>query len=91
MKHLSLVVAVSAIALVTAGPAAAHRQTVAPPGQDEPVILNDPISRTFAQAHCHAQSPAIVAGASGGVVVFTPTGHLDCDPILNPGGQTTGP
>jgi hypothetical protein len=90
MKKITAVL-VAVFSLTVAPSALAHRQTVAPPGQDEPVLLNDPISQPFAQAHCHAQSPAVVAAASGGVVSFSPAGALQCDPVENPGGQITGP
>ena len=63
---------------------------MAPPGQDAPVIDNEPIARPWIQGHCKAQAPLVVAEASGGVVSFAPAAHLECDPIPNPGGQTTG-
>jgi hypothetical protein len=81
----------AAFALTLAPAALAHTQTVTPPGQEEPVLLSDPISRSFAQAHCHAEAPAVVAEASGGVVSFSPPGSLACPPVANPGGQVTGP
>ena len=90
MKKTSTAV-VAALALALTPAALAHRQTVTPPGQDGPVIFNDPISQAFAQAHCHAQSPAVVAQASGGVVMFSPAGPLPCPPVANPGGQFTSP
>jgi hypothetical protein len=79
------------LALAVPSAALAHTQTVTPPGQDAPVIQSDPISKPYAQAHCHAQSPAIVSEASGGVVAFSPAGALPCPPVPNPGGQVTGP
>lgn len=80
-----------ATALAIAAPAAAHSQTVTPPGQDGPVVVG-PISKGWAQAHCHAMAPAVVAAASDGVVVFTPGGALPCPShVTNPGGQVTGP
>ena len=89
----SLFSLVAALALVAtmALPVAAHRQTVSPPGQDAPVILLDPISNTWAQAHCNSAAPGVVASASKGVVVFTPQGALPCPAVPNPGGQITGP
>ena len=69
----------------------AHTQTVAPPGQEEPVILDDPIARPWVQGHCHAQAPAVSGEASGGVASFSPAGALPCPPVENPGGQVTGP
>ncbi len=35
---------VVALVLATAGSAGAHRLTVTPPGQDEPVLLNQPLA-----------------------------------------------
>ena len=90
MKKLNAAL-VGAFALVIAPAAQAHTQTVNPPGKGEPGIVSDPISKPFAQAHCHAASPAIVATASNGVVSFSPAGALPCPPVPNPGGQTTGP
>lgn len=79
------------ISLTLAPTALAHTQTVAPPGQDEPVILADPIARPWIQGHCKAAAPAVSGEASGGVATFSPTHELPCDPaITNPGGQSTG-
>ena len=92
MRRIVTKVVVLAAFVLTLAPAAlAHTQTVAPPGQDAPVILNDPIARPWVQGHCHAQAPAVVSGASGGVVSFSPAGALPCPPVENPGGQVTGP
>lgn len=80
-----------AAALAVAAPAAAHSQTVTPTGWDAPVVIG-PISKGWAQAHCHAMAPAVVSGASNGVVVFTPAAALPCPGnVTNPGGQVTGP
>lgn len=85
----ALVAVVFSLAL--APTALAHTQTVAPPGQDEPVILSDPIARPWIQGHCKAAAPAVSGEASGGVATFSPTHQLDCNPeIKNPGGQSTG-
>jgi hypothetical protein len=67
-------------------PAVAHSQLVQPPSKDAPVVAG-PISNAWAQAHCHAASPAIVAERSDGVVQFLPAGPLPCPPVPNPGGQ----
>jgi hypothetical protein len=92
LKTVRTALLVTVFALTLAPTALAHRQTVAPPGQDAPVIDNDPIARAWIQGHCQAMAPAVTHEASGGVVLFSPTGHLECDPtILNPGGQNTGP
>ncbi|HUF59089.1 MAG TPA: hypothetical protein VMR89_06395 [Actinomycetota bacterium] len=92
MKRLILVaVAGAVLPLGVALPAAAHSQTVTPKGRDVPVVAG-PISNVWAQAHCHAQAPAVVAEASDGVVVFSPAGPLPCPSnVTNPGGQVTGP
>ena len=70
----------------SAGVTFAHTQTVTPPAHDGPVVTG-PISKSWAQAHCNAQSPAVVADASGGVVVFSPQAALPCPPVENPGGH----
>ena len=90
MKRLSLAVAVSASALVIAAPAAAHGIIVNPPGQDGPTVTG-PVSRPWAQAHCHSAAPEQATANSGGVVTFTPSRALPCPPVPNPGGQITGP
>jgi hypothetical protein len=90
-RSLFSLVAALALLAAMAVPVAAHSQTVTPPGQDGAVV-SGPISQRWAQAHCHAAAPAVVAGASKGVVVFTPQAALDClDEWLNPGDQVTGP
>ena len=92
MRRIVTKVVVLAAFVLTLAPAAlAHTQTVAPPGQDAPVILNDPIARPWIQGHCHAQAPAVSGEASGSVVTFSPTEPLPCPPVPNPGGQVTGP
>jgi hypothetical protein len=92
LKVMRRVLVVGAFVLTLAPAAFGHTQTVAPPGQDEPVILNDPIAVPWVQGHCRAQAPAVSGEASGGVATFSPTAPLPCDPaILNPGGQSTGP
>jgi hypothetical protein len=73
----------------SAASAAAHSQIVQPPSHDEPVVTG-PISRPWAQAHCHAASPALVDDASNGVVAFPPGAALPCPPVENPGGQVHG-
>jgi hypothetical protein len=91
VKTVRTALALAAFVLTLAPAALAHTQTVAPPGLDEPVILNDPIARPWIQGHCHAQAPAVSGAASGGVATFSPTGALPCPPVTNPGGQITGP
>jgi hypothetical protein len=91
MKRFLIAAVVGVAAAVSmAVPAAAHTQTVTPPGQDP--VVSGPIAVPWVQGHCHAQAPAVTAEASGGVVVFSPQGALPCsDEITNPGGQVTGP
>jgi hypothetical protein len=76
----------SLLVLAAAGSALAHSQTVQPPSHDQPVVIG-PISKAWAQAHCHAAAPAIVADASGGVMRFLPGAALPCPAIANPGGH----
>lgn len=76
----------AAVSVVFAVPAAAHGQVVQPPSKDAPVVTG-PISKAWAQAHCNAASPAIVADASNGVVAFPPGAALPCPPVPNPGGH----
>ena len=83
--------AAMALLMALAVPVAAHKQTVAPPGQDTAVHDLRDIARPWIQGHCKAAAPAVTYLASGGVVDFTPHGELACTGILNPGGQTTGP
>lgn len=91
MRRLLITALIGVGSLSMAVPALAHTQTVTPPGQDNPVV-SGPIARPWIQGHCRAQAPAVVAEASGGVVVFTPQTALPCsDTITNPGGQVTGP
>jgi hypothetical protein len=79
-------IATLALLALNAAPALAHSQAVQPPSKESPVVAG-PISNPWAQAHCNAQAPAVVADASGGVVIFTPQGHLPCPAVPNPGGQ----
>jgi hypothetical protein len=79
-------IAALALLALTAPSAMAHSQTVQPPSHESPVV-SGPISKAWAQAHCYAQSPAVVAEASGGVVSFNPPGVLPCPATPNPGGQ----
>lgn len=90
MRRVLTVAFVGAAALSMAAPAAAHTQTVTPPGKD--AVVERVIARAWIQGHCHAQAPAVSGEASGGVVVFAPQGYVAClDTITNPGGQVTGP
>lgn len=77
-----------ALALAAAAPVAAHSQVVTSPGAG--VVVAGPISKPYAQAHCHSAAPGVVAEASKGVVVFNPQAALPCPAVLNPGGQVTG-
>jgi hypothetical protein len=75
----------STMLVLSVGTAAAHTQTVTPNGNGDG--FTKPISKSWAQAHCNAQSPVIVADASGGVVQFLPAAALPCPAVPNPGGQ----
>jgi hypothetical protein len=79
----------TAATLIAAGGVLAHAQIVSPPGQDGAVV-SGPISNAWAQAHCNAASPAIIADRSGGVVQFLPAATLPCPAVPNPGGQVHG-
>lgn len=81
-----VVAAVFAASALAPTAASAHTQIVYPRGQDSPTV-EGPISNPWAQAHCNANSPSVVADASGGVVAFLPAGALPCPPTPNPGGQ----
>ncbi|HUF58110.1 MAG TPA: hypothetical protein VMR89_01270 [Actinomycetota bacterium] len=90
MRRLLFTALIGAAPLLMATPAAAHTQTVTPPGQDP--VVSRPIARPWIQGHCQAAAPMVTFEASGGVVDFFPHGELACDPtITNPGGQSTGP
>jgi hypothetical protein len=78
----------SLLALLIAGSALAHTQTVNPNGNGEG--FTKPISKAWAQAHCHAASPALVSEASNGVVQCLPAAALPCPAVPNPGGQIHG-
>ena len=89
-RFLSAAFVAAAASLLIAGPAAAHTQTVTPPGQD--AVVEGPIARPWVQGHCHAQAPAVSGEASGGVVVFAPQGYVPCpDTVTNPGSSATPP
>lgn len=63
-----------------AGSVAAHRQTVTPNGNGDG-RTDEPISRTWAMAHCNSAAPLLIAEASKGVVQFTPAeAFTDCVP-----------
>jgi hypothetical protein len=89
MRKTIAVLIASVWALAVATGASAHALIVTPPGQDEPVV-SQPVSQAFAQAHCHAQSPAVLSD-SPGAAQFVPGTALPCPAVPNPGGQTTGP
>jgi hypothetical protein len=79
-----------ATAVLAVSSVAAHSQTVNPNGNGDGFVK--PISNPWAQAHCHAQAPAVVFEASDGVVRFSPAGALPCPAsVTNPGGEVTGP
>lgn len=73
----------------SAASALGHSQIVQPPSKSD-AIVSGPISKPWAQAHCHAASPGLVAGRSNGVVQFLPAAALPCPAVPNPGGQVHG-
>ena len=83
----TVVASLSALALVAG--ASAHALIVTPPGQ-EGAVVSQPVSKPYAQAHCHAQSPSQLSD-SPAAAQFTPGAALPCPPVQNPGGQVTGP
>ena len=89
MRKIIAVTVASVWALSLAGGASAHALIVTPPGQDGPVV-NQPVSKPYAQAHCHAQSPSEL-NDSPAAAKFTPGAARPCPPVPNPGGQVTGP
>ena len=89
MRKMTAAVVASAWALSLAAGASAHGIIVTPPGQTGPVV-SQPVSQRFAQAHCHAQSPAELS-ASPAAAQFVPGTALPCPGVENPGGQVTGP
>jgi hypothetical protein len=90
MRRVIVAGLIATASLSIAAPAAAHTQTVTPPGQD--AVVSGPIAVPWIQGHCQAQAPAVTGEASGGVVIFSPQQALPCsDTITNPGGQVTGP
>lgn len=87
---IAAILAIVATLAVAVGGAAAHSMTVDPKGGD--AGFTQPVSKPWAQAHCNAESPAVVYDASGGVVGFNPPTALPCpENVTNPGGQVTGP
>jgi hypothetical protein len=89
MRKMIAVVVASVWALSLAGGASGHGIIVTPPGQTGPVV-SQPVSQPFAQAHCHAQSPAELSD-SPAAAQFVPGAALPCPGVPNPGGQVTGP
>jgi hypothetical protein len=89
MRRTIAAVIASAWALSLAAGASAHGIIVTPPGQTEPVVAQ-PVSKPFAQAHCHAESPAVLSD-SPAAAQFVPGAALPCPGVPNPGGQVTGP
>ena len=88
-KSATSLVLASLLTLMSASALFAHSQVVTPKSRDVPVV-SGPISKPWAQAHCHAASPAIVADRSKGVVQFLPAAALPCPAVANPGGQVHG-
>jgi len=88
-KPLASLALASMLTLLSATALLAHSQVVTPPGRGEAVV-SGPISNPWAQAHCNAASPALIADRSNGVVQFLPASALPCPLVANPGGQIHG-
>ena len=83
----SIGAAIGVISMLGAGPALAHSQTVSPPGHEDPVREGEAVSRQWAQAHCNAASPEVLADS--GVAAFSPAGALAClEEYENPAGRS---
>ena len=83
-RALGAFAAATMLIALAAGPAAAHSQTVDPNGNGEG--LTKPISNPWAQAHCHASSPAVLAStAAHAANSFSPTGAFPCPTEAAPG------
>ncbi len=67
--------AAMALLALSAAAAAAHTQTVDPNGNGDG--FTQPISKSWAMAHCQAASPLLVYEASNGVVAFNPARAFD--------------
>jgi len=68
---VAAVIGAIATMVLAVGAVAAHGQTVDPNGAG--AGFTRPISKVWAQAHCHAQAPMVVSEASAGVNVTTPS------------------
>ena len=87
MKRIVLLVLLTTVlALALASPAFAHRLTVDPGGDGLDPVVNQPVSRAWAFAHCNAAAPASATANSGGVVTFTPAQALTGCPVSPPPG-----
>lgn len=74
---------------LTVASVAAHSQTVDPNGNGQG--FTKPISNAWAQAHCNARSPEVLATtAEHAANSFSPPGALPCPLVPNPGGQIHG-
>lgn len=79
----------TALIAASAGAVAAHSQTVTPNGNGSG--FTKPISNAWAQAHCNAASPGVLATtAEHAANAFNPPTALPCPLVPNPGGQVHG-
>jgi len=81
-----VLLAAAALASISVGAVAAHTITVTPNGNADGFGPRS-ISKSWAQAHCNAESPSLIADSSKGVVQFLPAQALPCPAVPNPGGQ----
>ena len=86
-RTMALTLLTAVLTLVLAGPAFAHRLTVDPNGDGLDPVVDQPVSRSWAFAHCVAAAPATATANSGGVVTFTPAQALQGCPVTPPPGQ----
>ncbi|MPZ73011.1 MAG: hypothetical protein GEU74_07235 [Nitriliruptorales bacterium] len=85
-RIIMLTLLTGALALGSAAPAFAHRLTVDPPAAGVEAVVDQPVSTSWAFAHCNAAAPATATASSGGVVTFTPAQALTGCPVTPPPG-----
>lgn len=88
MKRIIMLTLLTAmLALVLSAPAFAHRLTVDPDGDGLDPVVDQPVSRPWAFAHCNAAAPAAATANSDGIVTFTPARALTGCPVAPPPGH----
>ena len=84
MRRIAAFVAAIGLTAALVTPVAAHSHTVDPNGNGEG--FTKPVSKPWAQAHCNAQSPEVLAEVNA-ASWFNPAAALPCPAVENPGGQ----